>query len=126
MDDRDRRAPVALAGDTPVAQPVRDLLLAQPLGREISRYRVDRRYVCEAIVLAGVPQCPRVLSSYHGCHASVENVSCRSRSPAGSASCCGEREVALVVRRHAITAPSPGTSARSCRPRPRPSPVSGG
>ena len=43
VDDRDRRAPVALARDAPVAQAPRHLLLAQAFGLEVGRDGVDRR-----------------------------------------------------------------------------------
>ena len=104
MDDRDRRAPVALARDAPVAQAVRRALLAQALGREVGarprrpppRTR-SSSYLTENTqrprVLVGVPRLPEVgreLLAFHGDHLLDRQ-----------AVLLGEREVALVVRRHA-------------------------
>ena len=103
MDDRNRRAPIALTADAPVAQPKLHLLVAQVLGFEVGRDGVDRRVVGQSVVLARihthaalfvrVPRPPRVGGerlAIHGDHL-------RNRQTVF----LGEGEVALVVRRHA-------------------------
>ncbi len=103
MDDRDRRAPVALPADAPVAQPPGRLLLAQPQGHEIGRHGIDSGLVAEPVVLArvharaallvGIPLLPGVGReglAFDGDHL-------RDRQ----AVLLREGEVALVVRRHA-------------------------
>ncbi|KAF1858399.1 hypothetical protein Lal_00014910 [Lupinus albus] len=103
VDHRDRRAPVALARDAPVAQAERDLLVAQAQVREVARDGVDGRRVIQAVVLArvdddaaflvAVPLLPAIqrerlaFDSHHLLDRQV--VFFR------------EAEVALVVRRHA-------------------------
>ena len=123
VDDRDRRAPVALARDAPVAQAVRRLLLAQALGREVGGDRVDGGVVGEAVVLAGVDAAAALLVLVPGLPRVGRRTS-RRRSAItcliGSPYFLREREVALVVRRHAHhRAVAVAPSARSCRPRPR-------
>ncbi len=56
MDDGDRAAPVTLAGNAPVAQAELHLLVAQILGSEVGGDGVDRGFVTEAVVLAGIDQ----------------------------------------------------------------------
>ena len=104
MDDRDRRAPVALARDAPVAQAVRDLLFAEALRREVGgdrrrpRLRRRGRRTCPRSM-----QRPRALSAYHGCQRvgrerlAVDGDHLLDRQPVF----LREREVALVVRGHA-------------------------
>ncbi|ABA48399.1 hypothetical protein BURPS1710b_3452 [Burkholderia pseudomallei 1710b] len=103
VDDRDRRAPVALARDAPVTQSVGDLLVAEAARLQLGRDRVDGRVVREAVVLAAVhahgarlvavpflPRVGRVRLALHGNHL-----------PDRQAILLREREVALVVRGHA-------------------------
>jgi len=54
MDDRDRRAPVALAADAPVAQTPGGLLLAQAFGGEQLGHLVDGGFVTQTIQFARV------------------------------------------------------------------------
>ena len=54
VDDRDRRAPVALARDTPIAQAVLHLLVAQTFELQVSGDRIGGSLVAEAVVLAGI------------------------------------------------------------------------
>jgi len=54
MDDRDRRAPVALAADAPVAQPPGRLLAAQALVLQRLGDGVDRHLVGQTAVVVGV------------------------------------------------------------------------
>jgi hypothetical protein len=56
VDDRDRAAPVALAGNAPVAQAELHLLVAQALGGEVGGDGVDGGFVMQAVVLAGIDQ----------------------------------------------------------------------
>jgi hypothetical protein len=56
MDDRDRAAPVALAGNAPVAQAELHLLVAEVLGGEVGGDGVDGGFVAQAVVLAGIDQ----------------------------------------------------------------------
>jgi hypothetical protein len=56
VDDRDRAAPVALARNAPVAQAELDFLVAEVLGGEVGGDGVDRGFVAEAVVLAGIDQ----------------------------------------------------------------------
>ena len=103
MDDRNRRAPVALPADAPVAQPPGGLLGAETLVRERRRHRIDGDLVGEAAEVVGVhrhaaarvgvPVLPVVVAevlAVDGDHLQdVDAVFLR------------EREVALVVRRNA-------------------------
>jgi hypothetical protein len=103
MDERDRRAPVALAGDAPVAQAPCRLLLAEALRGEVGGDRLDGASAVEAVVGAGrdaaalglvaVPVVPHrggIRLPVHVDHLpDLEAVAPR------------EVEVALVVRRHA-------------------------
>ena len=54
MNDRDRRAPVALPGNAPVAQAIGCLFFAQPLGRKVSGDRIDRGFEVQAVVSAAI------------------------------------------------------------------------
>jgi hypothetical protein len=54
MDDRDRRAPVALAADAPVAQAPGGFFLAQTAHLQRVRDRVDRIFVVQSAVAVGV------------------------------------------------------------------------
>ncbi len=103
VDDRDRRAPVALAADAPVAQAPGGLLLAEA-GRadEVGDARhgvlhaeaVERAGVhAHAALLVGVPLLPRV--GGEGLARDADHLLDLE------AVFLGEREVALVVRRHA-------------------------
>ncbi len=121
VDDRDRRSPVTLAGDAPVAQSERRLLLAQPQPPEVGGDGLDGVGVRETVVPAGidaaaaclvfVPRLPVVRGERP-----TDRVSFRGRIPAARGPCYPlhfdylpdgepvlfrEREVALVVRRDA-------------------------
>ena len=52
VDDRNGRAPVALARDAPIAQAIRDPLLAEPHRLEVGGDGVDRGLIAESVVLA--------------------------------------------------------------------------
>jgi hypothetical protein len=52
MDDRDRRAPVALPAHTPVTQTPGGFLLAQAFGGQVSSYGVQTGFEGQAVVLA--------------------------------------------------------------------------
>src|SRR5437016_5161398 len=54
MDDRNRRAPITLARNAPVAQAVGDFLLAQAVGGEVGGDRVDGFLIAHAVVFAGI------------------------------------------------------------------------
>ena len=56
MNDRDRRAPVTLSRNAPIAKPVGHALFAEPLRREIRGDRVDGLLIAHAVVLARVDQ----------------------------------------------------------------------
>src|SRR5712691_10141352 len=68
MNDRDRRAPVALARNAPVAKAPGDLFVAEAFRLEVGGDGVHRRLVVEPVVLArvdaaagvGVPRLPGV------------------------------------------------------------------
>ena len=103
VDQRDRRAPVALAADAPVAQPVVDLLVAQAKRLQVGGDGIDRRFMAEAVVaagvhaarigLVGVPVLPGLQRK--GLPAHVDHLLDRQ--------CVlpGEREIAFVVPGHA-------------------------
>ena len=103
MDDRDRRPPIALPGDSPIAQAISDLLFAQPHRGEIGGHGVDGGGIGQLVVLdrehaaaaflVGVPRLPHVgepLLAFDGDDL-LDRQSVFS----------GEREVALVVAGHA-------------------------
>ena len=54
VDDRDRAAPVALTRDSPVAQAVLHLLVAQAFGIQVGGNGIDGCFVAQPIVLAGI------------------------------------------------------------------------
>ncbi len=108
MDDRDRRAPVALAADAPVAQapggaPLAGVVRGQRAGdggdggvvvQAAVVVGVDRHRALAALVLEGVPVLPAVV-------AEVGLVVDRDDLQDRDVVLLREREVALVVRRHA-------------------------
>ncbi len=103
MDQRDRRAPVALARDTPVAQAPGGFLLAQALGGQVGGDGVHGLPIVQAVVLAavdqhavllvGIPLLPSFGAERLALH--VDDLL------DGQAVLVGEGEVALVVRGHA-------------------------
>ena len=129
MDDRDRRTPVALPRDAPVAQPVRRLACRRGRAFEVRRDRVDCRPGTDAVVLAGVDAdavlaCPRTRPARR---------SDEVRSPSTAMTCLIGSRISSRTRSRVgrgPARPSPrrrrSPSARSCRPRRRyVSPVSG-
>ena len=125
MDDRDRRAPVALAARCPSRAGARwSSSRRGPWRCEVGGDRVDRRLVAEAVVVAGVDAVtPRSLSAYQSCQCvGRERLAVDVRSPAGSAGRTSSRTRSRA--RRAPARPSPrrrrSSSARSCRPRRRP------
>ena len=103
MDDRDRRAPVALPADAPVAQAPGRLLAAEAAVLERRGDRVDRDLVRQAAVVVGVdrdaarrvgvPVLPLVVRELLAVDVDhLQHV---------DAVLLGEREVALVVAGHA-------------------------
>ena len=52
VDDGDGRAPVPLAGDAPIAQPIRDALFPESPGGEVGGDGLHRLVVGESVVLA--------------------------------------------------------------------------
>ena len=103
VDDRDRRTPVALARDAPVAQPPLDLLVAETLGLEVGRDRVRGVLVVEPVVLAGVHADAVLLVGvplFPGVGA-VRLAGHRDHLLDRQAVLLREREIALVVRRDA-------------------------
>jgi hypothetical protein len=103
VDDRDRAAPVALARNAPVAQAELHLLVAEALGGEVGGDGVDRGFVAEAVVLAGIDQLAVALSAYHSAQASVAEKGFAADGDDlldRQAVLLGEGEIALVVRRH--------------------------
>ena len=56
MNDRDRRAPITLSRNAPIAKPVGHALFAESLRREIRGDRVDGLLIAHAVVLARVDQ----------------------------------------------------------------------
>ena len=103
MDDRDRRAPVTLPADAPVAQPPGDLHRPEPLLLERVRDRLDRLLEAhaaevvgvdgDAALLVGVPVLPPVIVE-------VRLVVDQHHLDDLYAVLVGEGEVPLVVRRH--------------------------
>ena len=132
VDDRDRRAPVALAGNTPVAQAVGDLLFAQTLGAQLFGdvirclrvvHAVERTGIDAHAILGCVPFLPG--PGPHRMHTTprLRRIRClssarRDHLPDRKAVLLREREIALVVPRHAHHARRRrSSSGRSCRPR---------
>ena len=110
MDDRDRRAPVALARDAPVAQPVgRSSSRRGPSRRGRPRSRRPPARSARPSYLPELTQRPRALSSYHGCQRRSSKVSPstaitgRMRSPYLLANAKSRSSCAGTP----ITAPSP-------------------
>ncbi|MNC86062.1 hypothetical protein D3C83_16920 [compost metagenome] len=60
MDDRNRAAPIALAGNAPVAQPVEHLFLAEAACLEIGGDGVYRVVVIEAVIATRIHACAMV------------------------------------------------------------------
>ncbi len=107
MNDRNRRPPVALARDAPVAKPPGDLLVAEALRFQVGGDGVHRALIIEAVVLAridaaavvGVPGLPgagRVGSAFDVDHR-LDRQAVFLR----------ERKIALVVPGHAHYCPFP-------------------
>ena len=109
VDDRDRRAPIALARDAPVAQPVLDALAAQAPGGQIGGDRIDGRLVAQPVEGAGIHAHAIRLVFVPGLPVLVgKGVFARARSAASrhdltdrQAVLAGKGEVAFVVCRHA-------------------------
>ncbi len=103
MDDGDRRAPVALAAHTPVAQTPSGLLFAQALDRQGVRHSVDRvfhRQAAEtvgvdghALLLVGVPVVPLLVIEMLAIHV--------YHLDDGQGVFEGKRKVAFVMGGHA-------------------------
>ena len=93
VDDRDRAAPVALAGDQPVAQAVVDRRVPAPLVLEPRDDPRQRLAVAEAVEV-GVRVHQRPVAGVGQLVAALHDP--LDRQPVR----LGEREVALVVRRH--------------------------
>jgi hypothetical protein len=68
VDDRNRRAPIALARDAPVAQAPGGLLLAQALFAQRMGDGIDGIAVRQALKLSELTVTPRCLSAYQSCH----------------------------------------------------------
>ena len=120
VDDRDRRAPVALPADAPVAQAPGHLLAAQAAVLERRRDRVDRDLVRQAAVVVGVDR------DAAGRCRRTSPASARTRTPRrrrGRPGACRCRTAARTRSRarRAPGRPSPrrrrSGSGRSCRPR---------
>mmetsp|Transcript_14221 Transcript_14221/g.38965 ORF Transcript_14221/g.38965 Transcript_14221/m.38965 type:complete len:879 (+) Transcript_14221:447-3083(+) len=103
VDDRDGRAPVALAADAPVAQAPGGLLLAQALGRQQFGDLVDRGLVAQAVEHAGVDaHAARLVAVPLGPGVRREALALDGHHLLDlDAVLLRKREVALVVRRHA-------------------------
>src|SRR5581483_2904299 len=106
MDDRDRRAPVALARDTPVTQAPLHLLLAELQGSQISRDRVHGLLVTLAIVIVAAIRGARVdTTAVRGLRIPVLPLRGRELLAANvdhlfdrQSIAQGESEIALIVR----------------------------
>jgi hypothetical protein len=103
VDDRDRAAPVALAGNAPVAQAELHFFVAEALGGNVGGNGVDRGFVIQTIVFAGIDADATLLVAIP-----IRPGVKREVSPATAMTCLmlrlvflGEGKVALVVRRHA-------------------------
>ena len=103
MDQRDWRAPIALARNTPVAQTPHDLFVAEVFGFEIGGYRIDRLPVLKAVVFAridtdavflvGIRFLPRIGAEGFA----FDCDDWRNRQPVN----LGEMKIPLIVRRYA-------------------------
>ena len=101
MNDGNRRAPVALARNAPVAQAPHHLFFAQALRREIRRNGVDRGFIVEPAVFAGIQACAVFGVPGLPC---VERIRLAVDVDHGfdrEAELLRERKIALVVRGHA-------------------------
>ncbi len=108
VDDGDRRAPVALAADAPVAQAPGGLFLAQRaaavgLGRQQFGHLGHGRLAGQAVEHAAVDAAPALLVGIAvGPGVGAEGLAVdRHHLPDRQAVLLGEGEVALVMRRHA-------------------------
>ena len=103
MDQRDWRAPIALARNAPVAQTPHDLFVAEVFGFEIGGYRIDRLPVLKAVVFARIDTDAVFLVGIRflpGIGAEGFAFDCddlRNRQPVN----LGEMKIPLIVRRHA-------------------------